>query len=91
MTTYRSLAANLPGEEYESFIKPNIWFGTFAYCATVDRTKFKLRYPEHQAVTHPKIVRRSIIVIDLSVLNPNRSWCGKGEVLCRWLSSISQA
>jgi hypothetical protein len=68
---YRSLAANFPGKGYESFIKP-IWSGTFAYRATVDRAKFKVRYPENQAATHPKIVRRSNVVIGLFVLNPDR-------------------
>jgi salicylate hydroxylase len=39
---------------HEKFIEP-IWCGTYAYRATVDLPKFKSLYPEHQALTQPKI------------------------------------
>lgn len=61
-TMYHELAVQHPTEGYEKFIEP-IWSGTHAYRCTVDLSKFKELYPDHQAISYPKIVR------DLKILH----------------------
>lgn len=41
----------------DSYIAPK-WSGTLCYRCTVPLDRFKEAYPEHQALTQPKIVRR---------------------------------
>ncbi|KAF8816725.1 FAD/NAD(P)-binding domain-containing protein [Phlegmacium glaucopus] len=51
---YKTLASSNPAVGYDQFIDP-IWSGTFAYRCRVDLARPKSLYPEHQAISHPKI------------------------------------
>lgn len=70
---YRLLQSpNQESGSYDKFIDP-IWSGTYAYRAQVDLVKFKEKYPDHQALDNPRIVRTTCGLI----LQHQRSTSGR--------------
>jgi salicylate hydroxylase len=71
-TLFRTLAANAnpsKAEVYRDYINPK-WSGTLGYRCQVQIDKFKEKYPDHQALSKPKIVCTRCI----TATNPLTFW-----------------
>lgn len=60
MFRHLAISKGVPLSQYGKYVLPK-WSGTFAYRSSVPLPAFKEKYPEHQALTIPKIVSNDLI------------------------------